>query len=247
MDHKRLSAAIILASFLLGFMIIAGSILLPSWGKLSVLPIQSVTVVGEAKSQEKSQIATFNAGVNAYGDDKQAAINEVNTKVAAIIQAVKEFGIVADDIKTQSLNVYQNQDSYYEDGRQKLRPGQWNVSNTVEIKLRDVDRAATLASVLSKGGATNIYGPNFMFDDTSEASNALIGEALSNAKAKAEQIAQASGRKVGKVIAVTEGTDAGSSPIYKMQGDGFGGGGGNAVAPGSGTVYKTVTVTYELK
>lgn len=244
MQDKSFGVAIIVSSVLICALVAIGALFLPSWGRLQVQPIQSITVVGEAKSQQKSQIAVFSAGVNAYNDDKNAAVNDVNAKVNAIIEAAKEFGVKADDIKTQSLNIYQNQDSYYEDGRQKFRPGQWNVGNTVEIKLRDVDRASSLAGILSKGGATNVNGPNFSFDDTSDASNALINEALTDAKAKADKIAQLSNRKLGKIVNVTEGSDV-SAPIYMFKGEMGGGGGG--IAPGSGTVYKTVTVTYALE
>ena len=246
MQDKSFGVAIIVSSVLICALVAIGALFLPSWGRLQVQPIQSITVVGEAKSQQKSQIAVFSAGVNAYNDDKNAAVNDVNAKVNAIIEAAKEFGVKADDIKTQSLNIYQNQDSYYEDGRQKFRPGQWNVGNTVEIKLRDVDRASSLAGILSKGGATNVNGPNFSFDDTSDASNALINEALTDAKAKADKIAQLSNRKLGKIVNVTEGSDV-SAPIYMFKGEMGGGGGGGGIAPGSGTVYKTVTVTYALE
>lgn len=237
-------------SKILGFVVFAfliglGSLFLPSWGRFELKPTRTVTVVGEAKSQEKSQIAIFSAGVNAYNDDKTAAVNEVNKKVEAIIEAVKEFGVTTEDIKTQSLNIYQNQDQYYEDGRQKYRPGQWNVSNTVEIKLRNVDRAASLAGMLTKGGATNVYGPNFTFDDTSEQSTALLDAAFKNAQEKAAKVAGSTGRKLGSVVSVTEaGAMQQSVPIYRMEG---GGGGGGAVEPGTGTVSKTVTVTYELE
>lgn len=97
---------------------------LVDWGSFSLKPARTVTVVGEARSQKKSEIASFSAGVNAINDDKEKAIAEVNGKVEAIIASVKEFGIKPEDIKTQNLNIYQNQETYYEDNRQKQRPGQ---------------------------------------------------------------------------------------------------------------------------
>lgn len=247
MNPKSFTASLI-AMILVGlFFVVAVSFLLPwkmvSWGKIGIQPISSVTVVGEAKSQQKTQIAMFNAGVNAYGDDKQAAVNDVNKKVDAIIAAVKEFGVNAEDIKTQSLNIYQNQEQYYEDGRQKTRPGQWNVSNTIEVKLLDADRAASLASVFTKSGATNVNGPNFSFDDTTGASNELFDQALKNAGEKAVIVAKSSGRTLGKVISVVEGY-APAQTFYRIEG---GGGGGGGIEPGSGTINKTVTVTYELE
>lgn len=247
MEHnKSLSVAVILSSVIIVLLFAIGGMFLPSWGTFTFMPPRTVTVVGEAKSQEKSQIAVFSAGVNAFNDDKTVAVNEVNKKVEAIIEAVKEFGVLPADLKTQSLNIYQNQEQYYDtDGRQKYRAGQWNVSNTVEIRLKDVDRASALAGILTKSGANNVYGPNFTFDDTSEQSTALLDAAFKNAKEKAAKVATSTGKKLGNVVSVTEaGASAQQVPMYRMEG---GGGGGAAVEPGSGTVFKTVTVTFEIE
>lgn len=239
---------LLLASILIAVFLLVGSYFMPwknkTWGKLELLPAETVTVVGEAKSEQRSQIALFIAGVSAINDDKQTAINEVNRKVEAIIDAVKEFGVKSEDIKTQSLSVIQRQETYYEEGRQKSRPGQWEVGNSIEITLRDVDRASALASVLSRSGATNVYGPNFSLEDTTETQNALVDEAMKNARQKAELIAQAAGRKIRRVVSVTEGGAVTQLPPVMQR---VGGGGGGPIEPGTGTVYKTVTVTFEFE
>lgn len=245
MDTKSSGIAYIISAVLLVLLVAAGGMYLPSWGKVEMKTPRTVTVIGEAKSQEKSQIAVFSAGVNAFSDDKTTAVNEVNKKVSAIIDAVKEFGITASDIKTQSLNIYQNQEQYYEDGRQKYRPGQWNVSNTVEITLRNVDQAAGLASLLTKSGANNVYGPNFTFDDTSKQATALFDAAFKNAQEKAGKVAASTGSKLGKVMSVTE---AGASQQLIPFGNRMeGGGGGGAIEPGTGVIIKTITVTFALE
>ena len=209
-------------------------------------PARTVTVVGEARSQKKSEIATFSAGVNAINDVKENAILEVNGKVAAIIASVKEFGIKPEDVKTQNLNIYQNQETYYEDNRQKQRPGQWQVSNSIEIKLRDVDRASSLADLLGKSGANNVYGPNFSLDEDPAEADSLFAQALENAKEKAGNVAKASAKKLGGILSITEGASAsGPFPLYRMEG--AGGGGGAGLEPGTGTVSKSVTVVFELR
>src|SRR3990167_5658800 len=73
------------------------------WGTVAVRPSDTVKVTGEAKKEVGNQIAQFSAGVSAVNDDKQKAINEVNTKVTGIIASVKKFGIAEEDIKTQNL------------------------------------------------------------------------------------------------------------------------------------------------
>lgn len=246
MDHKVDRVELIVLGAVMGIVFLAGLYFVPwrsvTWGKFKLSPGDTVTVTGEAKTKQRNQKATFSAGVNAVSDNKDTAVSEVNRKIGAIVEAVKAFGIKAEDIKTQNLNVYQGEETYYEDNRQKVRPGQWRVSNTVEITLSDVDRAGGLTDILTKSGATNIYGPNFTIDDTADVEGGLIEEAMKNAREKAMRVAAASGRKLGKMVSFSEGYQP--VPVYRMEGGGAGGGGG--YEPGTATVTKTVTLTFEL-
>lgn len=237
------------AVIIFGIILLAGAYFIPwkniNWGNINIKPVETVTVIGEAKSQIKSQVANFNAGVSAINDNKDVAVAEVNQKIDAIITAVKNFGIPAQDIKTQNLSVYQQEETYYAEGIQKQRPGQWRINNTIDITLRNIDQASALADLITKSGATNVYGPNFTVDNTTSAQNELLGEAMKDALSKAEIIARSGGKKVGGVVSVTEGTSAvGFFPMSASR-EGFGG--GAPVQPGSQTVQKTVTVVYELK
>lgn len=215
-----------------------------NWGTLSWQPAKTVTVTGQAISKQKNQIATFTAGVSVTKDNKQDATNEVDNKINAIVEAAKAFGIKTEDIKTQYISVYQNQEQYYEDNRQKTRPGQWNVSNSASFILRDVTRASALTDTLSRSGATNINGPQFSMDETTDIENSLLGEAIANAKKKAELVAKGANKKLGEIIAVTEGSSITQArPVY-LEG---GGGGGGGTEAGTAEVEKTVTVVFELR
>jgi uncharacterized protein len=211
-----------------------------NWGKVTWQPAETVTVSGTATTQETNQIASFSAGVMVQNMDKNKAITEVNSKTDELIKAVKDFGIVSDDIQTQNL-------SYYQEPKGSTNPGQWQVNNSVEITLRDVAKASQLADLLAKTGATNVYGPNFRLDENNKSANGLFGEAIKDAKIKADSIAKASGRTLGKVLSVTEGSS--SSGIYPTYDKAMGVGGGVSapIEPGSVTVSKTVTVVWELK
>ncbi len=218
-----------------------------TWGKIVMSPERVVTVSGYAESKEKNQIANFSAGVESVNDSKDVAVKDVNDKINAITQSVKDFGIDASDIQTQSMSVYQRQNTIYDNGVQKNVPGQWDVNNTIAITLRDVARASALADLLTKGGATNVYGPNFQLDTSKAAEDALTADAIANAKVKAEAMAAASGTTLDQVVSVAEGNSGGIVyPMYAASGLG-GGGGGAAVQPGSTMVSKTVTVVWSLK
>ena len=103
-----------------------------------------VSVLGYADMYVKTQVASFSVGVSSTNDKKEIAVKEVNDQIENLTNSVKLFGISADDIKTESISVYQQSELYYEyrdDGTstQKNRSCQWNVSNSISIKLRDVD------------------------------------------------------------------------------------------------------------
>ena len=218
-----------------------------TWGRIVMSPERVVTVTGYAESKEKNQIANFSAGVNAVKDNKDEAVKEVNDKIRVIIAAIKDFGVDASDIQTQSMSVYQRQDSVYEGGVQKSKPGQWDVNNSISVTLRDVEKAAALADLLTKSGATNVYGPNFMLDTSLKASDSLMAAAIEDARLKADVMAKASGARLDRVISVNEGGS--SNVIYPMlsaKADGMGGGGA-AVEPGSSSISKTVTVVWSIK
>jgi len=247
MNPKRLIQYLLSAGIILLVLVIVGAFFLPwrlvNWGTFAWRPASTVTVAGEAKTQEQNKKATFSAGVNAVKDKKEQATDEVNLKITAITEAVKNFGIAVSDIKTQNLSIYQEEESFTEAGRQKQRLGQWRVSNSIEIVLRDVEKASSLAGVLSKAGANSIYGPNFTLEDNPEGSNALLSTAVADARKKAEILAKAAGKTLGAIITLSEGT-AGQERTMQFEGGGVGGGGD--MQPGSETVRKSVTVTFSL-
>lgn len=210
-----------------------------NWGKISWQVAETVTVNGEARSQEKNQIANFSAGIMVENMDKNKAISEVNTKMEDLVKALKEFGIASEDIKTQNL-------SYYQEPKGGFNPGQWQVNNSVEIILREVSKASEMANLLASTGANNVYGPNFMMDDTNKAEKDLYDKAIEDAREKAQSIAIASERKLGKILSVSDGATSNIYPMYARL-DSAGMGGGAVTEPGSTTVYKNLTVVFELK
>lgn len=218
-----------------------------NWGTVNIGSTHSITVQGKATSQEQNQIARFTAGVTAINSDKQAATQEVNQKIIDIIAAVKSFGIADQDIQTQSISVFQMEEPYGEPGRQITRQGQWRASNDIQITLRDLNKASELAGLLTGSGATNVYGPNFMIEDLGQAEIDLLNQAIENGRQKAQALAEYQGQKLGKIITLVE--DGSVSPIFnKGMADGLASGmGGAAIEPGSATVTKSVSVTFELR
>lgn len=216
-----------------------------NWGKFEVLPGSSLTVTGEAKQELTSQIARFSASVVVSNDDKQTAVDEVNQKMAAVIQAVKDFGIDQKDIQTQSVSVNEAVEPNQPEIFRMPSVARWRAQNSISIVLRQVDQASALTDLLTSLEATDVYGPQFGLDDTLEAETALLGQAIDNARQKADAIAKASDRKLGKVLTVEEaGSRSQITPFLAAEKADMGL--SAPIEPGTETVYKTVTVTFEL-
>jgi uncharacterized protein len=217
-----------------------------NWGTISIQPSNSITIIGTAQNQQQNEMANYSAGVTVVADDKTKAINEVNTKINAITKAVQDFGIKSADLKTENLSINQEETTIYDNGQPKTVPGQWRISNTINIILRDVAQANDLTNLLSSSGATNVYGPNFSLNTANNDDIQLLSKALLNAQTKADSMAKSSNRKLGKVINITEGaSQTGVIPMLQMA-TGKGGGGAD-LNTGSTTIEKSVTVTFELK
>ena len=245
MQHNNLLSILIvlMVAFLIVYFLPWKNI---NWGTVNMQPGEYVTVTGYADSQEGNQEASFTAGVSAVNDDKETALNEVNTKIEEIITQVKEFGIPEADIKTSNLSIYQNQEPYNEDGVSKSRLGQWNISNNVEIRLKDASQADELANLLASTGATNVWGPNFVTGDSRDAQKALMSSAIEDARSKAQEAANATGKELGRVLSISESSAVSGYPMAMFD-RGMGGGGGISLEPGTSTVSQSVVVTFELR
>ncbi len=138
----------------------------------------------------------------------------------------------------------------YEEGVQKSKPGQWSVNNSIEIKLIDKDQTQleAFANMLSSTEATSVNGPYFDNPENSdEVKLQLYKEAVKNAEEKASQMAKDSGRKLGKVVSIVEGTTNSDNPIL-FNNERYGMGvGGTPIDPGTNSVNATLTLVSEFK
>jgi uncharacterized protein len=117
----------------------------------------------------------------------------------------------------------------------------FRAANQVTAKVRDIGRVADVIDLAVKAGANEVSGIGFMVDDPSPALDRIRGEALANARKKAEIYAKAVNASVGRAISIDEdGAARGPMPGRAMQ---------MAAAPvmaGEQTLHIGVTVSYEL-
>lgn len=222
-----------------------------NWGRFSLLPAATITVTGQAQGTKANQIGTFSATVTVSDKVKETAVNSVNTKMTALLKSIKDFGIADADIKTETVSVYQmpvavpqTQTLIYPVPPQPVGNGDWQASNSISITVRDLNKASGLSDLLNKSGATNVYGPNLTVDQSSEGDTDLLSQAVTDARKKAEAIAKSAGQSVGKMINVQESGSSYPMPLAFAKDSA---GTSTPIQPGTSTLYKSVTVVFELK
>jgi uncharacterized protein YggE len=223
------------------------------WGSVAMRPASTITVTGEAKKDEKNQIANFTVGFEAIETSKEEATQAVTEKMNAALDALKKFDIPEEDIQTERVSVYQETEYFEEDDRYEAEKGDWRAYNSISIKLKNLDQSEEIVTVLNESEATDINGPNFSLDDTNSSETELLADAITDARAKAEKMAAANNQKVKKIITIVEGSSNIDQPVLFKSIEMAAGMGvaDNAIMPdleiGSTTVSKTVTVTFELR
>jgi uncharacterized protein len=155
-----------------------------------------VSASGEAEN--RPDLAIFSAGVSSIAPSSEAVTNANNAKMNKVMAAVEALGVKRDDTQTQALSV--NRIGY---GRNK---GQFEASNTVSVKVRDIDKASAIIGAATAAGANILSGPNLTVDDKEAASKSAYAAAYDAARSRADAYAEAAGLKVGRILSITDGS-----------------------------------------
>jgi hypothetical protein len=214
-------------------------------GPLTNPPVISVSA--DAKVSTPPDIAMMSFGVTSGRQTTaKAATESVNKSMAKIIAAVKELGVEDKDITTESF--YLSPEYDYTTGGQI--PRGFQASQSLRVKVRDLDKAGDVLTAATTAGANQAGGITFSVDNPDEAKARARQMAIEKAKAKAKVLADELGMSLGRMTGFSEDGVYPISPMMKANYD-MGVGGAmvqNAVLPaGEQDIVSNVTITYELR
>jgi hypothetical protein len=136
----------------------------------------------------------------------QDALNETSSKLTAVIAAVKALGIKPADLQTGDVSSYQDWDA----------PRAWHASQSLTVTLHDTSQAGAVLAAGNQAGADQVSGPSYSVTDQRDAYDTALRDALTDARQKADVVAQAMGGTVTGVLSVTENSDQSATPMYAM-------------------------------
>jgi uncharacterized protein len=200
-----------------------------------------ISVVGRGEAQGRPDTATVQIGVETEAASAQAALSQNSTQASAVQAKLKELGVADADIQTSNFNIGS---IYGADGRQVTG---YRVSNMVTVTVRGLDQTGALLDQVVQAGANQIYGISFSVSDPAAQLAQARQQAMADAKARADTLAQAAGASVGEVLVISENL-GGGMPIPMMMAAGAREADMAApVQPGEQRFSIDVQVTYALR
>ena len=173
----------------------------------------TITVAGKAEKKLVPDTAKISFSVNEYRKNQKEAAKIVNKKTKKIIEALKDLGIDEKDIKTRNYSVYPEYD--WINDKRTFRD--YKVSQSVEVKIKDLEKISKVLAKVVELKVDNLNGPNMYIDNLDEIKEKMRVDAIEDAKKKAEELADELGVKLDKIVGFSESRNSNyyPRPMYK--------------------------------
>lgn len=202
-----------------------------------------ITVTGTGKVTGTPDTLRISLSVSVTNADVDAALRGANAAAKAVQDSLLAKGVAKADLQTSGMSV---QTSYSSKGI----PNGYVVSESMTAAVRDLTKAGTTlsAAIAAGGNAVRVEGVSFSLEDTDGLLSGARKSAVDDAKAKAQQYAEAAGKQVGDVQSISEVVQT-PSPQYLDGRSAYASVAAGSPVPlqvGSQEVAVQVTVVYAL-
>lgn len=221
----------------------------------SVSEMATISFSGSGEVFAAPDIATVNITVREEGATVKDAQTKATAKEKAVLDYLAEQGIEKKDVKTESYNSYPKYDygapcySGYCPSRTPKVIG-YEVAENISVKVRDLEKAGEIASGVGALGVAEISGPNYTIENEDEVRADARKEAIDEAKAKAEALAEDLGVRLVRIVSFSEGGNY-PMPVYGGADMMFKTESAQSNAPelptGENKITSNVTITYEIR
>ncbi|MBI2914050.1 MAG: SIMPL domain-containing protein [Chloroflexi bacterium] len=207
---------------------------------------QGITVSGQGTITAEPDTALLSLGVSVLADTARDARDRAAAAMNKLLDSLKANGIDEKDIKTTQFSLSPEYD--YSSGRTPRLIG-YRVTNTVSVKVRELDRAPEVIdeAVDAVGDPLQISGVTFTVDDPSSLLSGARADAMADAQAKAQQLADLGGVDLGKPIAISETSGGVPSPIFRGVAGAAAAELETPIQPGQLDITVSVQVTYGIE
>lgn len=163
-----------------------------------------ISVTGQGKAEAAPDMATITLGVTSEAEEAAAAMAETSSRVAEVLERLREAGIEARDLQTSGLNMQPRW--HYPDGSDGSEPRitGFIATNMVTVRVRDLESLGPVLDDVIQGGANTLHGLTFGMQEPQPVEDDARRDAVADAQRKAELLAEAAGVTLGPILSITE-------------------------------------------
>jgi uncharacterized protein len=174
---------------------------------------RTISVTGTGNTEVAPDMATLMIGVTTQADTAAAALTANSAATEAVIARLTAAGIEPRDLQTSNLYINPNFTGY-----DSLTPtiSGYIASNLLTVRVRKIETTGDVLDASVADGANTLNGLTFGLANPEPAYNEARKEAVSDARAKAELLAEAAGVKLGAVLSISDmGSMTDPAPMYR--------------------------------
>lgn len=168
----------------------------------TIPPEHTISVSGTGKVTLKPDVADLHLGVLVNRPTVKAARADAAVAMTKVLAALKALGIDDKDIQTSNVSLQPTYD--YQNGVNPPRITGFQMSNSVTVTVRNLDKLGDAIDNSLTAGATSLDGVAFRVDDQTAAEAQARQAAMTEAKSKADTLAAAAGISIGGVASISE-------------------------------------------
>lgn len=169
-----------------------------------------IWVSGSGSVSAPPDLVELNLGVSATADTVSEARESAADAMTAMIGYLKGSGVADADIRTRHISIQPQYDwqEIFADGvrrSERVLTG-YQVSNTVQVLARDLDRTSELldGAVAAGGDLIRVNGITFRIEDTNGLAKQAREMAVADALEKASELASSAGVVLGRMVYLSE-------------------------------------------
>ncbi|HWA31855.1 MAG TPA: SIMPL domain-containing protein [Candidatus Paceibacterota bacterium] len=223
----------------------------------------TITLSGHGEVDAPPDIASVSFTVESTETTQSAASDDVNKKVAKILDFISSSGIDQKDVKTENYSSYPKYSNpeicplYAVQGETvpTCRPGNskiigYTVSENITVKVRKIDDASKVIDGINQIGVTNMSGPNFTIDDPEALKDQARQKAIDDAETKAKELAKELHVRLVKITSFSESGNYPGPIMYAAKDMAVGASAESTpsqLPQGQNTITSDVTITYSIR
>jgi len=207
---------------------------------------EGIWVSGTGKVSVTPDVVNLNLGVKSEEATVAAAQSKAVDAMNKVMAVLKTYNIEDKDIQTQQYSI--TPVYTYDDNTRKSNITGYQVSNIVNIKIRNTGKAGEIIDAVASaaGDLTVINNISFSVDDPTQYYTEAREKAMADATDRAEQLASLGKVTLGKPIYITEST-SGTEPIYYAKAYAVDEtAGSTSISTGETDIIINVQVTYSI-